>query len=38
MRSCRIHIMGAPGSGTTALGRALAEALAVPHHDTDDYF
>jgi adenylate kinase family enzyme len=38
MRSCRIHVMGASGSGTTALGRALAEALALPHHDTDDYY
>ena len=38
MKSCRIHIMGASGSGATSLGRALADALAVPHHDTDDYF
>jgi adenylate kinase family enzyme len=38
MRRCRIHIVGAAGSGTTTLGRALADALAVPHHDTDDYF
>ena len=38
MKSCRIHIMGASGSGVTSLGRALADALAVPHHDTDDYF
>jgi len=30
--------MGASGAGVTSLGRALAEALAVPHHDTDDYF
>ena len=34
----RIHILGASGSGTTALGRALAEHLHVPHFDTDDYF
>lgn len=34
----RIHVFGASGAGTTALGRALAEALAIPHHDTDDYF
>jgi adenylate kinase family enzyme len=34
----RIHLFGASGAGTTALGRALAEALAIPHHDTDDYF
>ena len=38
MRTCRINIVGASGSGTTTLGRALADALAVPHHDTDDYF
>jgi adenylate kinase family enzyme len=37
MKSCRLHIMGASGSGVTSLGRALADALAVPHHDTDDY-
>jgi adenylate kinase family enzyme len=38
MRSRRIHLMGASGSGVTTLGRALAERLALPHHDTDDYF
>ena len=38
MKSCRIHIMGASGSGVTSLGRALANSLAMPHHDTDDYF
>jgi adenylate kinase family enzyme len=38
MRSRRIHILGASGSGATTLGRALADALAIPHHDTDDYF
>jgi adenylate kinase family enzyme len=38
MKSCRIHIMGASGSGVTSLGRASADALAIPHHDTDDYF
>lgn len=34
----RIHIMGASGSGTSTLGKALAEVL--PHNslDTDDYF
>jgi adenylate kinase family enzyme len=37
MKSCSIHIMGASGSGVTSLGRALADALAIPHHDTDDY-
>jgi adenylate kinase family enzyme len=34
----RIHVFGASGAGATALGRALAEALAVPRHDTDHYF
>jgi hypothetical protein len=38
MKSCRIHITGASGAGVTSLGRALANALAIPHHDTDDYF
>lgn len=38
MKSCRIHITGASGAGVTSLGRALADALAFPHHDTDDYF
>jgi adenylate kinase family enzyme len=37
LRSCRIHVTGASGSGVTSLGRALADALALPHHDTDDY-
>jgi adenylate kinase family enzyme len=34
----RIHILGASGSGTTTLGRALAERLHYAHFDTDDYF
>jgi adenylate kinase family enzyme len=38
MISCHIHVTGASGSGVTTLGRALADALALPHHDTDDYF
>jgi adenylate kinase family enzyme len=38
MKRCRIHIVGASGSGATTLGGALAAALAIPHHDTDDYF
>ncbi|OAF07036.1 hypothetical protein AYJ54_18425 [Bradyrhizobium centrolobii] len=38
MKSCRIHLMGASGSGVTTLGRALADRLALPHHDSDDYF
>jgi adenylate kinase family enzyme len=38
MKSRRIHLMGASGSGVTTIGRALAGRLALPHHDTDDYF
>ena len=38
MRTRRIHITGASGAGVTTLGRAIADALAVPHHDTDDYY
>ena len=34
----RIHILGASGTGTTTLGGALAEHLAVPHFDSDDFF
>src|SRR5215831_19118831 len=34
----RIHILGASGSGTTTLGRALAARLQCAHLDTDDYF
>ncbi|WP_128924629.1 hypothetical protein [Bradyrhizobium guangxiense] len=38
MNSRRIHLTGASGSGVTTLGRALAGRLALPHHDSDDYF
>ena len=38
MRRCRLHVMGASGSGTTTLARALADTWAVPHADADDYF
>jgi len=34
----RIHIFGAPGSGASALGKALADRLGFPHFDTDDYY
>jgi len=37
-RPRRIHLVGASGSGTTTLGRALATRLDCPHLDTDDYF
>ena len=33
-----MHITGASGGGVTSLGRALADVLAISHHDTDDYF
>ena len=33
----RLHILGAPGSGVTTLGKALAERLGCPHFDTDNY-
>jgi adenylate kinase family enzyme len=38
MKTCRVHITGASGAGVSSLGRALADALSVSHHDTDDYF
>ncbi len=38
MKSRRIHLFGASGSGVTTLGRALAAEFAIPHHDTDDYY
>ena len=38
MSARRIHLLGASGSGTTTLGRALARHLGCPHFDTDDYF
>jgi adenylate kinase family enzyme len=37
-RPPRIHLVGASGSGTTTLGRALATRLDCPHLDTDDFF
>lgn len=38
MRRGRVHVLGASGSGTTTLGRALANHWSVPHADADDYF
>jgi hypothetical protein len=37
MKSCRILVMRASAQ-VTSLGRALADASLIPHHDTDDYF
>jgi adenylate kinase family enzyme len=34
----RIHLTGASGCGVTTIGRALATRLALPVHDTDDYY
>ncbi|MCP4547507.1 MAG: hypothetical protein GY835_13700 [bacterium] len=34
----RIHILGASGSGTTTLARAIASATSACHLDTDDFF
>ena len=34
----RIHIFGASGSGTTTIGKAVAEKLGYTHFDTDSYF
>src|SRR5262249_33344231 len=34
----RIHVLGASGTGTTTLGRALAQALGWPHFDADKYY
>lgn len=34
----RIHILGAPGSGVTSLGKALSDRLGFSHFDTDDYY
>lgn len=38
MRRCRVHVLGASGSGTSTLARALADQWSVPHADADDYF
>lgn len=33
-----IHILGASGSGTSTLGRAISENFGYTHFDSDDYF
>ena len=38
LRSCRLLITGASGTGTTALGRAHASRWSVSRADVDDYF
>ncbi len=34
----RVHVLGAAGSGTTTLGRAVADQLGCLHVDNDTYF
>jgi len=36
--SIRIHTVGASGSGTTTLAKAIAQKLGCPHFDSDDYY
>ncbi|RWR53037.1 adenylate kinase [Sinirhodobacter ferrireducens] len=36
--AARVYITGAAGSGTSSLGRVLADRLGVPHLDTDAFF
>ena len=38
MQRCKLHVLGASGSGTSTLARALADHWSVPHADADDYF
>ena len=33
-----LHILGASGSGTSTLGRAIAQELGIMHLDTDDFY
>jgi adenylate kinase family enzyme len=34
----RIHVLGASGSGSTTLGRSVAQWLGIPHADADHFF
>lgn len=38
MNELRINIVGASGTGKSTLARAVAERLAIPHFDSDDFF
>ena len=38
MKTHRINVLGASGSGASTVGRALSAALSVPYFDSDDYF
>jgi adenylate kinase family enzyme len=37
-KDLKIHVVGASGSGTTTLAKALAENMGFGHFDTDDYY
>ena len=38
MNELRLHLTGASGAGVTTLGRSLAQQLAIPHFDADDFY
>ena len=38
MKAIRLNVLGASGSGTSTVGRALASKLSIPHFECDDYF
>ncbi|MFT4979459.1 MAG: adenylate kinase family enzyme, partial [Myxococcota bacterium] len=38
MNELRLHLTGASGAGVTTLGRSLAQRLAIPHFDADDFY
>jgi adenylate kinase family enzyme len=38
MTNVRLHIVGASGSGTTTLGRAIAGEVGIPCYDTDSFY
>jgi adenylate kinase family enzyme len=38
MKDYKIHILGASGSGTSTLGRALSARFGIPHFDSDDFY
>lgn len=35
---CKIHVLGASGSGTTTLGVTLSQKLGIPQFDSDNYY
>jgi uridine kinase len=38
MKEYKIHILGASGSGSTTLGKALSVRFGIPHFDSDDFY